>query len=151
MNTELPDNQNVTVENCVASCSAQNFTGAGLEFSGGQNIQIDFLHLPEDVLIMLVAQSNVSVVTNSSTVPSRPAVMLTAAWDAEAMQRKSFSRYAISVPDFTVFFCLQRSLRWTQPALGEFTAYHRYGTTLTPSLRFMQQLRMSQPFRSPLF
>lgn len=34
MSTELPDNQNVTVESCVASCSSQNFTLAGLEFSG---------------------------------------------------------------------------------------------------------------------
>ncbi|KAJ3556376.1 hypothetical protein NM688_g2060 [Phlebia brevispora] len=31
--TELPDNQNVTVEGCIASCSDQNFTIAGLEFS----------------------------------------------------------------------------------------------------------------------
>ncbi|THH31673.1 hypothetical protein EUX98_g2514 [Antrodiella citrinella] len=31
--TELPDNQNVTVESCIASCSAQNATLVGLEFS----------------------------------------------------------------------------------------------------------------------
>ncbi|KAI0052846.1 copper radical oxidase [Auriscalpium vulgare] len=31
--TELPDNQNVTVESCVQSCASQNFTLAGLEFS----------------------------------------------------------------------------------------------------------------------
>ncbi|KAI0294118.1 galactose oxidase [Multifurca ochricompacta] len=29
---ELPDNQNLTVESCVASCAGQNFTLAGLEF-----------------------------------------------------------------------------------------------------------------------
>ncbi|TCD64794.1 hypothetical protein EIP91_003605 [Steccherinum ochraceum] len=31
--TELPDNQNVTVESCIASCAAQNNTLIGLEFS----------------------------------------------------------------------------------------------------------------------
>ncbi|GJE95267.1 copper radical oxidase [Phanerochaete sordida] len=31
--TELPDNQNLTVESCVASCNSQNFTLAGMEFS----------------------------------------------------------------------------------------------------------------------
>jgi hypothetical protein len=33
MGTELPDNQNLTVESCIDSCIAQNFTAAGLEFS----------------------------------------------------------------------------------------------------------------------
>ncbi|KAJ8496398.1 hypothetical protein ONZ51_g1161 [Trametes cubensis] len=33
MMTQLPDNQNVTVQSCIASCDAQNFTLAGLEFS----------------------------------------------------------------------------------------------------------------------
>jgi len=33
LQTELPDNQALTVENCIASCSAQGFTLAGLEFS----------------------------------------------------------------------------------------------------------------------
>ncbi|KAI0058608.1 copper radical oxidase [Artomyces pyxidatus] len=31
--TELPDNQNLTVENCIASCASQNFTLSGVEFS----------------------------------------------------------------------------------------------------------------------
>jgi len=31
--TELPDNQALTVENCIASCSSQGFTLAGLEYS----------------------------------------------------------------------------------------------------------------------
>lgn len=34
MATELPDNQNLTVESCVNSCNSQNFTLAGLEFAG---------------------------------------------------------------------------------------------------------------------
>ena len=33
LGNELPDNSNVTVEDCIASCSASNFTLAGLEFS----------------------------------------------------------------------------------------------------------------------
>ncbi|KAH9987623.1 copper radical oxidase [Russula compacta] len=33
LQTELPDNQALTVENCIASCSSQNFSLAGLEFS----------------------------------------------------------------------------------------------------------------------
>ena len=33
MMTQLPDNQNVTVQSCIASCDAQNFTLAGLEYS----------------------------------------------------------------------------------------------------------------------
>ncbi|KAI0641646.1 hypothetical protein C8Q79DRAFT_918971 [Trametes meyenii] len=32
MSTQLPDNQAVTVESCIASCQSQNFTLAGLEF-----------------------------------------------------------------------------------------------------------------------
>ncbi|KAI0667510.1 hypothetical protein C8Q78DRAFT_1105323 [Trametes maxima] len=32
MSTQLPDNQGVTVESCIASCESQNFTLAGLEF-----------------------------------------------------------------------------------------------------------------------
>ena len=32
--TELPDNQGLTVEGCVQSCSSQNFTLAGMEFAG---------------------------------------------------------------------------------------------------------------------
>ncbi|KAI0315679.1 copper radical oxidase [Amylostereum chailletii] len=32
LTTELPDNQNLTVEDCINSCSGQNFTLAGLEF-----------------------------------------------------------------------------------------------------------------------
>jgi len=31
--TELPDNQALTVENCIASCSSQGFSIAGLEYS----------------------------------------------------------------------------------------------------------------------
>ncbi|KIP07197.1 hypothetical protein PHLGIDRAFT_513029 [Phlebiopsis gigantea 11061_1 CR5-6] len=31
--TELPDNQNLTVESCIDSCSSQNFTLAAMEFS----------------------------------------------------------------------------------------------------------------------
>lgn len=31
--TELPDNSALTVESCIVSCSAQNFTLIGLEFS----------------------------------------------------------------------------------------------------------------------
>ncbi|KAI0791235.1 copper radical oxidase [Abortiporus biennis] len=31
--TELPDNQNLTVESCIQTCSAQNTTVAGMEFS----------------------------------------------------------------------------------------------------------------------
>jgi hypothetical protein len=30
--TELPDNQALTVQSCITSCSAQDFTLAGLEF-----------------------------------------------------------------------------------------------------------------------
>ena len=33
-NTELPDNQNLTVESCVNSCNGQNLTVAGMEFGG---------------------------------------------------------------------------------------------------------------------
>ncbi|KAH9896068.1 hypothetical protein C8Q73DRAFT_463729 [Cubamyces lactineus] len=33
MSSQLPDNQNVTVQSCIASCEAQNFTLAGLEYS----------------------------------------------------------------------------------------------------------------------
>jgi hypothetical protein len=33
LTTELPDNPNVTVEACIASCQSQNFTVAGLEWS----------------------------------------------------------------------------------------------------------------------
>ncbi len=32
LQTELPDNQTLTVQSCIASCSSQNFTLAGLEF-----------------------------------------------------------------------------------------------------------------------
>ena len=32
--TELPDNNNLTVESCVVSCSGQNFSVAGVEFGG---------------------------------------------------------------------------------------------------------------------
>ena len=31
--TELPDNQALTVQNCIASCSSQGFSIAGLEYS----------------------------------------------------------------------------------------------------------------------
>ena len=31
--TELPDNQALTVESCIASCSSQGFSIAGLEYS----------------------------------------------------------------------------------------------------------------------
>jgi len=31
--TEIPDNQTLTVEGCIASCSSQNFSLAGLEYS----------------------------------------------------------------------------------------------------------------------
>lgn len=34
MGFEFPDNQTVTVEGCVEGCAAQNYTLAGLEFSG---------------------------------------------------------------------------------------------------------------------
>ncbi|KAH9927682.1 copper radical oxidase [Fomitopsis serialis] len=33
ISTELPDNSNLTVESCIANCTAQNFTVAGLEYS----------------------------------------------------------------------------------------------------------------------
>jgi len=33
LQTELPDNQTLTVESCIASCSSQGFTLAGLEYS----------------------------------------------------------------------------------------------------------------------
>ncbi|KAI0925387.1 hypothetical protein AcV7_005644 [Taiwanofungus camphoratus] len=33
MSNELPDNQNLTVESCIANCTAENYTLAGLEYS----------------------------------------------------------------------------------------------------------------------
>ena len=44
--TELPDNQNLTVESCVASCNSQNFTLAGMEFSGTGGGPLISPHLP---------------------------------------------------------------------------------------------------------
>lgn len=32
--TEMPDNQNVTIESCIETCSGQNLTVAGIEYSG---------------------------------------------------------------------------------------------------------------------
>lgn len=70
--TELPDNSALTVESCIASCSSQGFTLAGLEYSV-QCCMFDRRRRSIDQPAGIIANfASQSVVTISYKVPLQP-------------------------------------------------------------------------------
>jgi hypothetical protein len=81
--TELPDNQALTIESCIASCASQNFTLAGAEY-GVQCCTYDFRSIPASCFEPPLSQSAATILyRGQSQLP-----MLTAIWAVVVVARK---------------------------------------------------------------
>ena len=81
--TELPDNQALTIESCIASCTSQNFTLAGAEY-GVQCCMYNFRSVLASCLKPHLSQSAATALyRGQSQLP-----MLTAIWAVVVVARK---------------------------------------------------------------
>lgn len=80
--TELPDNQALTIESCIASCTSQNFTLAGAEY-GVQCCTYNFRSVLASCLKRLSQSAATALYRGQSQLP-----MLTAIWAVVVVARK---------------------------------------------------------------